>query len=630
MADAREMSMGAEVLPSGGVRFRVWAPKRRSVEVVIEGGPGAGAAPAALEAEGDGYFSGTVPIAASGTLYRYRLDGGEAFPDPASRFQPDGPHGPSEVIDPGAFAWTDGGRPGAGRAGQVIYEMHVGCFTPAGTWAAAAEELAELKRLGITLVEVMPIAEFPGDFGWGYDGVDLYAPTHLYGRPDDFRAFVDRAHAEGLGVILDVVYNHLGPDGNYVAQYSDSWFTDRHVTDWGDPLNFYGPGSGPVREFYVRNAAYWIREFHLDGLRLDATQNIYDTSDEHVVAEIARAARRAGGEREIWIVAENEPQHSEMVRPPDRGGWGLDALWNDDFHHSARVALTGQREAYYTDYAGAPQELVSAVKWGYLFQGQRYAWQEQRRGTPALDVPAPAFVTFLENHDQVANSDSGKRITDLASPSRVRALTALTLLAPATPMLFMGQEFAASTRWLYFAHHEPALARKVWEGRKEFLAQFPSIGGDPEMLARIPDPADPATLAACKLDLGERDTHAAWYGFHRDLLRLRRETPAFAAQDAGAMHGAVLGPAAFCLRFVHPGGDRLLVVNLGAQSALLPAPEPLLAPPSGTRWRLAWSSESPAYDGRGTPPVESPEGGWTLPAETAVVLAPGPLPPDGA
>ncbi|MBV9110067.1 MAG: malto-oligosyltrehalose trehalohydrolase, partial [Gemmatimonadetes bacterium] len=237
MADARGMPVGAEVLPSGGVRFRVWAPKRRTVEVVIEGGPGAGAAPIALDAEGEGYFSGTVPHASAGTLYRYRLDGGDAFPDPASRFQPQGPHGPSEVIDPGAFAWTDGRWRGVGPMGQVIYELHVGCFTPEGTWAAAAEQLPELKRLGITIVEVMPVADFPGEFGWGYDGVDLYAPTRLYGRPDDFRAFVDRAHADGIGVILDVVYNHLGPDGNYLTQFSDSWFTDLHETDWGDPLN---------------------------------------------------------------------------------------------------------------------------------------------------------------------------------------------------------------------------------------------------------------------------------------------------------------------------------------------------------------------------------------------------------
>lgn len=623
MAQPGRLPAGAEVLPSGGVHFRVWAPKCRTVEVVIEGGPGTGAAPAALEAEDGGWFAGTVASAAAGTLYRYRLDGGDALPDPASRFQPQGPHGPSEVIDPGAFAWTDGDWRGVGPTGQVVYELHVGCFTPRGTWTAAADELDELARLGITLVEVMPVADFPGEFGWGYDGVDLYAPTRLYGRPDDFRRFVDRAHAAGVGVILDVVYNHLGPDGNYLTRFSDSWFTDRHVTDWGDPINFYGPGSGPVREFYVRNAAYWIREFHLDGLRLDATQNIYDRPERHVVAELTAAARAAAAPRTIFVVAENEPQETVLVRPPEQGGWGLDALWNDDFHHSAMVALTGRAEAYYWDYRGAPQEFISAVRWGYLYQGQRYAWQKQRRGTPALDVPAPAFVNFIQNHDQVANTDSGKRAHALTAPARLRAMTALTLLAPGTPMLFMGQEFAASARFLFFADHEPELARKVWAGRKEFLAQFPSLD-TPEMLARIPDPADPATFAACKLDLGERRTHAAMYALHRDLLRLRRQTPAFAAQDATRVHGAVLGPAGFCLRWLHDAGDRLLVVNFGAQVDLTPTPEPLLAPPAGMRWALAWSSESPEYEGAGTPPVESDDGGWTIPGETAVVLVPEP------
>jgi maltooligosyltrehalose trehalohydrolase len=620
----RRVPVGAEVRAEGGVHFRVWAPKRQTVEVVIEGGPGTGAAPVALEREGDGCFSGTVAGAAAGTLYRYRLDGGDAFPDPASRFQPRGPHGPSEVIDPGAFAWSDEAWRGAGPDGQVVYELHVGCFTPEGTWEAAAGQLAELARLGVTVVEVMPVAEFPGEFGWGYDGVDLYAPTRLYGRPDDFRRFVDRAHAAGLGVILDVVYNHLGPDGNYLTQFSDSWFTDRHETEWGEPIGFYGPGSGPVREFYVQNAVYWIREFHLDGLRLDATQSIFDRSAEHVVAELTRAAREAAAPRRIFVVAENEPQETVLVRAPERGGWGLDGLWNDDLHHAAMVALTGRAEAYYTDYRGTPQELVSAAKWGYLYQGQRYAWQKQRRGTPALDLPARAFVTFIQNHDQVANSDSGKRIHALTSPARLRAMTAYLLLIPGTPMLFMGQEFAASARFLYFADHEPELARKVWAGRREFLAQFPSIGADADMLARIPDPADRATFEACKLDLREREANAAIHALHGDLLRLRRETPAFAAQDASRVHGAVLGPAAFCLRYLNDAGDRLLVVNLGAQVDLAPAPEPLLAPPAGMRWAVEWSSESPGYEGAGTPPVEADDGAWTLPGETALVLAPKP------
>ncbi|HSF42920.1 MAG TPA: alpha-amylase family glycosyl hydrolase, partial [Thermoanaerobaculia bacterium] len=316
----------------GGVHFRVWAPRRRKVEVVFEGGPGL-----ELSAEGGGYFSGLAPEAGAGALYRYRLDDGDAFPDPASRFQPQGPHGPSQVIDPSTFAWTDRGWPGITREGQVLYEMHVGTFTPEGTWEAASRELPELAELGITVLELMPVAEFPGEFGWGYDGVDLFAPYHLYGEPDDFRRFVDRAHAAGLGVILDVVYNHLGPDGNYLKQFSEGYFTDRYKNDWGEAINFDGEGSGAVREFFLANAGYWIAELHLDGLRLDATQDVKDASKDHILAAIARRAREAAGERPIYLVAENEPQETRLVRPPEEGGYGIDALWNDDYHHSAMV-----------------------------------------------------------------------------------------------------------------------------------------------------------------------------------------------------------------------------------------------------------------------------------------------------
>jgi maltooligosyltrehalose trehalohydrolase len=625
MTEARRIPVGAEARAGGGVHFRVWAPRRRRVEVVIEGGPGEGGGPHPLEAEGGGYFAGLVAPAGAGTRYRLRLDGGEAFPDPASRFQPQGPHGPSEVVDPDAFEWADGGWAGVRLAGQVIYEVHVGAFTPEGTWEAAARQLPALADLGVTVVELMPVADFPGRFGWGYDGVSHYAPTRLYGRPDDFRRFVDRAHGVGVGVILDVVYNHLGPDGNYLPQFSDSWFTDLHQTEWGDPLRFYGEGSAGVREFFVGNAAYWIRELHLDGLRIDATQNVYDRTEPHVLAEITRAVRQAAEGRSTIIVAENEPQHARLVRPPERGGWGMDALWNDDFHHSAVVAMTGRREAYYKDYRGTPQELISCLRWGVLYQGQHYAWQRQRRGLPAFDLPAAAFVTCLQNHDQVANSGNGRRVHRLTSPGRLRALTTLMLLGPGTPMLFMGQEFGASADFLYFADHQPELAAKVHAGRRAFLGQFPSLSTE-EMQARIDDPADPATFARCKLDFAERETHAEVYALHGDLLRLRREDAAFAAQDATRLHGAVLADEAFCLRWMTDGGagDRLLIVNLGTEVELEPAPEPLLAPPEGMRWVEAWSSEAPRYGGTGNPVVESPTGAWCLPGEAAILLAPGP------
>jgi maltooligosyltrehalose trehalohydrolase len=589
--------------------------------VVLEGeGRGHGIA---LTPEGNGYFSGLAREAADGTLYRLRLDDDALYPDPASRFQPEGPSGPSRVVNPCSFIWTDAGWSGAALRGSVIYEMHIGTFTPGRTWAAAMGELPELARLGVTCLEMMPIAEFAGQFGWGYDGVDLFAPTHLYGEPDDLRRFVDHAHRHGLAVILDVVYNHLGPNGNYLAELSEEYFSDRHRTDWGEAINLDGPGAGPVREFFLANARMWIDEYHLDGLRLDATQSIFDDSPEHLLASLAREVRAAARGRATIIVAENEPQDARLVRDPGRGGYGLDGLWNDDLHHSVVVALTGRREAYYTDYHGSPQELVSAAKWGFLYQGQRYKWQRHRRGTPALDLSPEAFVTFLENHDQLANSAHGHRLHGLTSPGRYRAMTAYLLLAPGTPMLFQGQEFASSAPFLYFADHRGDLGRKVREGRAEFLAQFRTIA-TPEMMATLPDPTDVDTFERCTLDFGERLTHESIYLMHRDLLSLRREDPVLSAPRPRGVDGAVLAAEAFVLRFFGEGeGDRLLVVNLGASLGLDPAPEPLLAPPADALWRIRWSSEDPRYGGAGVAPMET-AANWRIPGHAAILLEPQP------
>ena len=415
-----------------------------------------------LEAEEGGYFSGLVQEAKVGDLYKLRLDHG-SFPDPASRFQPEGPHGPSQVVDANAFRWTDKDWVGRAVKDVVLYEMHLGTFTPEGTWRAAMEELAELARLGITTLEIMPIADFPGKFGWGYDGVNMFAPSRLYGTPDDARAFVNRAHELRMMVILDVVYNHFGPDGNYHGEFSKDYFSTKYKCEWGDPLNFDGENSGPVREFFVSNARYWIDEFHFDGFRFDATQSINDASERHIIAEISAAAREAAGRRSIYMVAENEPQETKLVRMCDAGGCGLDALWNDDYHHSAMVAATGSREAYYHDYKGSPQEFISAAKYGYLYQGQFYAWQKNRRGTAAFDLSAKNFVVFLQNHDQVANSLRGERLHQIAARPVLRALTALTLLSPSTPMLFQGDEFGASAPFFYFADHNAELNKMVPE-----------------------------------------------------------------------------------------------------------------------------------------------------------------------
>jgi maltooligosyltrehalose trehalohydrolase len=611
--DVRRYPIGAEIVP-GGVSFRVWAPERRTVAVVVAN------AEHPLAPEGNGYFSAALPLGA-GTLYRYRLDRDKAlYPDPASRFQPEGPHGPSMVIDPATFRWSDADWRGARIAGQVLYEMHVGTFTPEGTWAAAAEKLPLLKDIGITVVEMMPVNEFPGRFGWGYDGVNLFAPTRLYGSPDDLRAFIDSAHGLGIGVILDVVYNHFGPDGNYLACFSKEYFTDRYPNEWGEAINFDGPGSDAVREFFVTNAAFWISEYRFDGLRLDATQSIFDTSEQHVLAELAGAARQAAGSREIILIGENEPQHAKLVRPAEDGGYGLDALWNDDLHHSAMVALTGRNEAYYADHEGRPQEFISAAKHGYLFQGQLYSHQGKRRGTPGLDLPPQAMVTFVQNHDQIANSGKGLRFHQLTSPGRTRAITALFLLMPGTPMLFQGQEFSASAPFLYFADHKPDLAKLVARGRVEFVQQFESVA-DPAITGLLQPPGEPSTLSLSKLDWAEFERHAHATALHRDLLRLRREDPVFARQQRGGVDGSVIGPEALLLRyFGESGDDRLMLVNFGRDLNPRSIPDPLVAPPDGRRWRLLWSSEHPDYGGTGTPRIET-EKGWRVPGHAAVVLA---------
>ena len=387
--------------------------------------------------------------------------------------------------------------------GQVIYELHVGTFTKEGTWRAAGRELPALADLGVTVIELMPVADFAGQFGWGYDGVNLFAPTRLYGTPDDFYKFVDQAHSLGIGVILDVVYNHVGPVGNYLKEFSEDYFTKRYKNEWGEAINFDGDNAGPVREFFLANAQYWIEEFHIDGFRLDATQQIFDASKEHILLEIARRVRRAAGGRATLLVAENEPQHVKLVRSPEEGGYGLDALWNDDFHHSAMVVLSGHNEAYYTDYKGAPQEFLSAAKWGYLYQGQRYKWQKKRRGTPAFGIEPAAFVTFIQNHDQIANSARGLRVHRLASFGRYKAMTALMLLGPGTPMLFQGQEFATSSPFYYFADNEQDLARLVAAGRAKFLSQF-RTAATPAVQEALADPADRATFDRSKIDHAER------------------------------------------------------------------------------------------------------------------------------
>lgn len=618
-ARPRRYPIGAEIIADNQTDFRVWAPKANTIDLILD--PEGSCKVRPLSADDNGYFSGVTECGA-GARYKFRVDGKNCYPDPASRFQPDGPHGSSCVIDPFAFDWTDDGWPGVQLTGQIIYEFHVGTFTPEGSWGAAGERLQQLKHSGITLLEMMPIADFPGRFGWGYDGVDLFAPTRLYGAPDDLRAFVNRAHQLGLGVILDVVYNHCGPDGNYLAVYSEDYVRHDLPKDWGDPINFDGANSGPVREFYITNACYWIEEFHFDGFRFDATQSIFDKSAEYIVGAIGRAARKAAGGRSIVLIAENEPQETKLVLPGSEGGDDLDGLWNDDWHHSAIVAMTGRNEAYFSDYSGTPQEFVSSAKYGYLYQGQPYSWQGAPRGEPGLAIPPQAFIAFLENHDQVSNFALGDRVRSQTSAGLYRAMTALLLLGPWTPLLFQGQEFGSTSTFCYFADvgDEP-LQEAIRKGRFKFLAQFPSAASA-ETQAMIPVPHHSRTFEQSKLDWGERDRHRALVDLHCDLIRLRRDDSRLRLQLLEGVDGAVLNSSSFLLRyFGRNNDDRLLLVNLGRRVHLTPASEPLLAPPRGCQWEMKWTSDSVRYGGAGRVEIE-PDIEWILPAQTTLLCSP--------
>lgn len=614
-----QLTLGAQVLGDGRTRFRVWAPRRKRVDVCLHDPSGLRCLP--LEKAADGYFEATHPVPA-GALYKYQLDAGETFPDPCSRFQPEGPHGPSRVVDPNRFTWTDQAWRGLSSIkSQVVYELHVGTFTPEGTYAAAAAKLPLLKELGVTVLELMPLHTFPGRYNWGYDGVALFAPCSVYGEPDDLRRLVNEAHRLGLGILLDVVYNHLGPDGNYLSQYSRGYFNSKYPNEWGEPTNFDdGEAAGPSRDFFIQNACHWVAEYHLDGLRLDATQSLYDASPTNITQEIVEKTRAAAGSRNILLIAENEPQDVRMVTPKEQGGYGADGLWVDDFHHSARVASVGRSEAYLMDYCGTAQELLSCALRNSLYQGQYYSWQKKRRGSPLLRTPPEHIVFYLQNHDQLANTLRGQRLHVVAGYARARALTAFLLLLPQTPMLFMGQEFFASSPFLYFVDHKPELQKLVHTGRNSFLSQFPSARQALEAEG-YDVPIGEASFRASKLDWSERTRNTEALALHQELLRLRREDPVFAAQDSSRIAGAVLSRQALVLRYFGAGqeGDRLLLLNLGTGLDLEPCPEPLLAPEAGKIWRLLLSSEHVRFGGMGAPALPG-EGRLRIPGQTALVL----------
>ncbi len=632
--------MGSELF-SGGAHFRVWAPRRKQVEVVFADAPHE---PAALTPDGNGNFSATVesPLARHGSQYKFRLDGEQLFPDPWSRFQPDGPHGNSQLWDGRKYLWRNNDWPGVSLKGQILYELHIGTFTPEGTYAAAEARLSQLKDAGITVIELMPLSDFPGRFGWGYDGVKLFAPYHRYGSPDDLRHFVDTAHGLGLGVLLDVVYNHLGPDGNYIGQFTGTFFTDKHHTPWGDAINYDGEGSQGTRDFVLANVAYWVGEFRFDGLRLDATQTIFDDSPRrggtHILRAVSEAVRSAAQGRETIIVAEDDERRADMVRPQ---GNGLDGIWNDDFHHSVRVALTGRRPYYLGPFQGSVQELVSAAKHGFLHAGQTIgdtsgqtvavkpgetAGPRRLLGQLTFGLPLWRFVNYIENHDQVSAETKGSRLRTLTSAAAYRAMSTYLLLGPGTPMLFQGQEFGSTTPFPYFADHSEELRPLVRDGRWDFLREF-IPGATKEMAEQLglPDPGAESTAQAATLSWSDADRDPALAALYKDLMALRKRESIFVADDL-RVDGAVLAERCFLLRYWRDGADsqqaRLLVINLGDDLNLPEIAEPLLGTEGGG-WESLFSSEDQKYGGTGSPDFEDTDG-WHMAARSAVYLAPRP------
>ncbi|MGI9023365.1 MAG: malto-oligosyltrehalose trehalohydrolase [Acidimicrobiales bacterium] len=545
--------------------LEVWAPRATEVAVVL--------GDRRLDMDGpdaDGWFRAELP-ADAGLDYCFSLDGGPPLPDPRSPWQPEGVHGPSRRVGHDAFSWSDDGWAAPPLADAVVYELHVGTFSPEGTFDGAVARLGHLVDLGVTAVEVMPVAEFPGRRGWGYDGVDLWAPHSAYGGPGGFKRLVDACHAHGLAVVLDVVYNHLGPDGNYLPQFGP-YFTDRYSTPWGEAINFDGPDSDPVRAFVVDNACMWVRDYHVEGLRLDAVHAIADISATHVVEEVADAVHRLADDlgRPAWVVAESDLNDPRVVRDPELGGWGCDAQWSDDFHHALHAVLTGERTGYYGDF-GSPAQLAKALGQAYVYDGCRSDHRRRRHGRPPTGVAPSRFFGYLQNHDQVGNRAAGERSAALMGTGRLKIAAALVLCSPFVPMLFQGEEWGASTPFQYFTDHGDAdLGRAVSDGRRR---EFAAFGWDP---ADVPDPQDPGTFDRSRLDWDEpgRSPHAEVLAWHRHLIRLRREVPALSGGETEVRYDEEAawlvvdrGPVSIVCNLA--GGEQPVPLGEGRQGAAL-------------------------------------------------------------
>jgi maltooligosyltrehalose trehalohydrolase len=593
---------------SGGVRFRVWAPEAKALRVLFEP---PGPAPVSLERFLDGTFGTLITGAKTGDRYRYEVDGGRALPDPASRFQPDGVHGPSQIVDPHTFVWTDDGWTGIPRNDLVLYELHVGTFTPEGTFASAARRLPYLSRLGVTAVELMPVADFPGARNWGYDGVDLFAPARCYGTPDDLRQLVNAAHALGVAVFLDVVYNHLGPEGNYLSVFSPYYFSDTHTNPWGKGLNFDGPNSSMVRQFFIENALHWVHEYHVDGLRLDATHAIVDNDPRHFVAQLTARVKEST-ERPVYVIAEDHRNLARMIRPEGEGGWGLDGVWADDFHHKVRVALAGDNEGYYRDYSGSMPNLARTLNQGWHFTGQYSTYLQEHRGTDPAGIPPRRFVFCIQNHDQIGNRALGERLHHQIDLAAYRAASVLLLCAPATPLLFMGQEWAATTPFLYFTDHPEELGKLVTEGRRNEFRHF-SAFADAAARGRIPDPQDPATFLGSRLDWSEanREPHASTCRLYQRLLTLRRHESAIRSERFSAY--ALTERTLLLRQDAEEGPSLLAIIQLNGSSAIRLANHESLAGLDPSLWQLLFTTEDRPFATDPQPPsIESHVGGLEI------------------
>jgi malto-oligosyltrehalose trehalohydrolase len=567
------MPFGAEFTDDGRVRFRLWAPGARTVDLSLQDGQG-GAQILPMNSLEDGYYEIITEKAKAGSRYRYRINGANEVPDPASRLNPEDVHGPSQVVDPTVFEWTDDAWRSRAWHEAVIYELHVGTFSPEGTFAGAEARLGHLVELGVSVIELMPIADFPGKRGWGYDGVLLYAPETAYGTPNQLKSLIAAAHARGIAVMLDVVYNHFGPEGNYLGMYSPQFFTDRHHTPWGAAINFDGEQARPVRDFFINNTLYWLEEYHFDGLRFDAVHAIVDDSKQHIMSEIAETARTyAGGDRNIYLVLENGANQARFLGAPGRSN-KCDAQWDDDVHHCLHTILTGETDGYYMDYAEHPHaKLCRSLAEGFVYQGEYSRHENKERGERSSHLPPTAFVIFLQNHDQIGNRALGERLGHIVkNENALRAATAVLLLAPSPPMLFMGEEWNAPEPFPYFCDFEPELAAKVREGRKKEFQHFERFR-DPAHSDSLPDPTMAATLKSARLDWSKLtlEGHEDWLDLYRRLLMIRQRdiVPLVPEIRFGACSKLEAG-AAFAVDWALSEGSVLhLIANLADEPARL-------------------------------------------------------------